>query len=172
MKLLRRDPSRTSRACAAVAIALAANALVYAAAVVPLSETVRRASARAQVAAGASCRQEPAGAAQATVDGKRRADEELTKFYKECCRATRPRRAASRTRGWSSSPAVQPAALRGRARSPGATGERARAPGRDDDRRRRLPEHAEFIYELEKSPEFVVIESRVTQSEDRTRSSS
>jgi len=169
MKLLRRILRERRALVLPVAIALAANALIYAAAVVPLSETVRRASGRAQVAAGAlGVAKNRLAAAQATVDGKRRADEELTKFYKDVL----PGDSASARR-------IAYTRLEQLARQfslrPSRTGAE---PGRDrESALERLVvtmivagdyrNMREFIYELEKSPEFVVIENvALTQSED------
>jgi hypothetical protein len=169
MKLLRRIFRERRALVLPVAAALGANALIYAAAVVPLSETVRRASLRAQATAAAfAAARERHAAAQATVDGKQRADEEIEKFYKDVLPADPA--SARRIAYTRLEQLARQFSLR-----PSRTGTEA-----ERDRDSSLPRLVvkmivagdyrnirEFIYELESSPEFVVIENvALAQSEE------
>lgn len=169
MKLLRRILRERRALVLPVAIALGANALIYAAAVVPLTETVRRATARAEAtAATLKAARDRHAAALATVEGKQRADEELKKFYQDVL----PPDSASARR-------IAYTRLEQLARQFGLRPART---GTDPDTD---PESAlarllvtmvvagdyrnirEFIYELESSREFVVIENvALAQSEE------
>lgn len=168
MKLLRRILRERRALVLPVAIALAANALVYAVAVMPMTQTVARASARADAMAVA-LRTARAGhaAAQATVDGKARAGEQLTKFYQDVLPADS---AAARRAAYSR---LEQLARRFNLR-PARTGAEP-----DTDRESALArlmvtmvvagdyrDIREFIYALESSPDFVVIENvALAQSE-------
>ena len=169
MKLLRRILRERRALVLPVAIALGANALIYAAAVVPLAETVRRASARAEaMAAGLRTARDRHAAAQATVDGKRRADEELKKFYKDVLpadSAAARRIAYTRLEQLARQFNLRPART---GTDPASDSESSLARllvtmvVAGDYRSIR-----EFIYELESSPEFVVIENvALAQSEE------
>ena len=137
MKLLRRILRERRALVLPVAIALGANALIYA-------------------------------AAQATVDGKRRADEELKKFYKDVLpadSASARRIAYTRLEQLARRFGLRPART---GTDPGTDEESALARllvtmvVAGDYRNIR-----EFIYELESSPEFVVIENvALAQSEE------
>lgn len=169
MTLLRRILREKRAVVLPVAIALAANAVVYAVAVMPLTASVTRASARAEAVAGALGEAKKRHAmAQATVDSKRRADEELQKFYVEVLPAD-----------WTSARRVAYTRLEQLARQfnlrPARTGTEPEA-----NRESALAKLTvtmvvagdyrdirEFIYELESSPEFVVIDNvALAQSED------
>ena len=84
MTSARRILGEKRRVVLPIAIVLAANVAVFAAAVVPLSRRVNSAADRAAVAAGtlgqARARHD---AAKALVSGKDRADDELRRFYRE-----------------------------------------------------------------------------------------
>jgi Tfp pilus assembly protein PilO len=161
MKLLRRILRERRALALPVAIALGANALIYAVAVVPLTETVRRANARAEAAAAMlKTARDRHAAAQATIEGKQRADEELKKFYKDVL----PADSASARR-------VAYTRLEQLARQfglrPARTGTDPET-DRESSLARLLVTMVvagdyrnirEFIYELESSPEFVVIEN-------------
>ncbi len=159
--LLRRILREKRAVVLPVAIALAANAIVYAVAVVPLTSGVTRAAARAEAVTAAlgeaKARHETA---QATVDGKRRADAELKKFYKDVLPAdwtTARRLAYTRLEQLARQFSLRPART---GTEPEADRESALArltvtmvvAGDYRDIR-------EFIYELESSPEFVVIDN-------------
>ncbi len=169
MTLLRRILRERRALVLPVAIALAVNALIYAAAVVPLAETVRRASARADAtAATLKAARDRQAAAVATVDGKKRADEELKKFYKDVLPADS---AAARRIAYTR---LEQLARQFNLR-PTRTGT---DPGTDEESAlaRLLVTMVvageyrnirEFIYELESAPEFVVIENvALAQSEE------
>lgn len=84
MTLARRIVQEKRRLVLPIALALAANVIVFAAAVVPLSRKVDNARLRAASAVG-SLQQARAQhqAAEAVVTGKVRADEQLQRFYRE-----------------------------------------------------------------------------------------
>lgn len=168
MTLLRRILREKRALVLPVAIALAANALIYAAAVLPLTRSVDYAAARADgVAAALDEAKARQATAQATVDGKRRADDELKKFYKDVLPAD-----------WTAARRLAYTRLEQLAREfnlrPARTGSEPEA-----DRESALAKLTvtmvvagdyrdirEFIYELESSPEFVVIDNvALAQSE-------
>lgn len=168
MTLLRRILREKRALVLPVAIALAANALIYAAAVLPLTRSVDHAAARADAVAAALDEAKARQAtAQATVDGKRRADDELKKFYKDVLPAD-----------WTAARRLAYTRLEQLAREfnlrPARTGSEPEA-----DRESALAKLTvtmvvagdyrdirEFIYELESSPEFVVIDNvALAQSE-------
>jgi Tfp pilus assembly protein PilO len=168
MTLLRRILREKRALVLPVAIALAANALIYAAAVLPLTRSVDHAAARADAVAAALDEAKARQAtAQATVDGKRRADDELKKFYKDVLPAD-----------WTAARRLAYTRLEQLARQfnlrPARTGSEPEA-----DRESALAKLTvtmvvagdyrdirEFIYELESSPEFVVIDNvALAQSE-------
>lgn len=169
MKLLRRVLRERRALVLPVAIALAANALIYAAAVVPLAQSVSRASARAEAMA-AALRSGKArhAAALATVESKHRADEQLKKFYKDVLPSDS---AAARRIAYTR---LEQLARQFNLR-PARTGTEPVA-DRDSSLARLLvtmivagdyQDIREFIYELESSSEFVVIENvALAQSED------
>jgi Tfp pilus assembly protein PilO len=169
MRLLRRIFQERRVLVLPVAVALGANALIYAVAVVPLAETVRRAGARSDVAAASlKTARDRHAAEQATVEGKRRADEELKKFYRDIL----PADSASARR-------VAYTRLEQLARKNGLRPART-GTDPETDRESALArllvtmvvagdyrDIREFIYELESSPEFVVIENvALAQSEE------
>lgn len=168
MTLLRRILREKRALVLPVAIALAANALIYAAAVLPLTRSVDYAAARADgVAAALDEAKARQATAQATVDGKRRADDELKKFYKDVLPAD-----------WTAARRLAYTRLEQLARQfnlrPARTGSEPEA-----DRESALAKLTvtmvvagdyrdirEFIYELESLPEFVVIDNvALAQSE-------
>ena len=168
MTLLRRILHEKRALVLPVAIALAVNALIYAAAVLPLTRSVDHAAARAGAVAAALDEAKARQAiAQATVDGKRRADDELKKFYKDVLPAD-----------WTAARRLAYTRLEQLARQfnlrPARTGSEPEA-----DRESALAKLTvtmvvtgdyrdirEFIYELESSPEFVVIDNvALAQSE-------
>ncbi len=168
MTLLRRILREKRALVLPVAIALAVNALIYAAAVLPLTRSVDHAAARAGAVAAALDEAKARQAiAQATVDGKRRADDELKKFYKDVLPAD-----------WTAARRLAYTRLEQLARQfnlrPARTGSEPEA-----DRESALAKLTvtmvvtgdyrdirEFIYELESSPEFVVIDNvALAQSE-------
>ena len=161
MTLLRRILSERRRQVVPLAVLLAANAVVYAAAVVPLAQRVARSSTReAAVAAVLHSAKARYDAAQATVDGQRNAQEQLVKFYKDVL----PTDSASARR-------VAYTRLEQLARKcnlrPARTGAEPEA-SRESALSRLLVTMVvagdygsirDFIYELEASPDFVVIEN-------------
>jgi hypothetical protein len=141
-------------------IALAANLVIYALVVRPLAARSAGAADRAQAAAGALLLAERDFAqAQALVNGKARADEELDAFYRKVLPASL---AAARRLTYASLPAL--------ARRTDVRYEE-RHTERDvegDDRlghltirmvfHGRYESLREFIYQLESAPEFVIID--------------
>lgn len=169
MTLLRRILHEKRALVLPVAMALAANAAVYVAAVLPLEDSVERAAARAETVAAALGEAKGRHAtAQATVDGKRRADEELKEFYRDVLPAdwtTARRLAYTRLEQLARQFNLRPART---GTEPEAARESALAKltvtmvvvGDYRDVR-------EFIYQLESSPEFVVIDNvALAQSEE------
>jgi Tfp pilus assembly protein PilO len=161
MTLLRRIVREKRALVLPVAVALAGNAVLYAAAVMPLDRSAQRAAARAEAVAAAlrDARQRFASA-QGTVDGKRRADEDLRSFYKKVLPAdwtTARRIAYVRLEELARKVNLRPARLGGEPHL---------------DKESPLTQLAvtmvvagdyadirEFIYEVESSPEFVVIDN-------------
>ena len=161
MTSARRILSEKRRVVLPMAIVLAANVAVFAAAVVPLARKVdsaaERAGRAADLLAQAKARHR---AAEALVSGKVRADEELRRFYREVLPAdwTAARRITYRrlvqlarehdlqpARSGSEPQANKESALSRLQMSMQLTGDYASI--------------RQFIYQLESAPEFVVIEN-------------
>ncbi len=165
---LRRVLKEKRRVVGPIALGLAANLVLYAAALVPLEARVRRASTRAEAARAdlAEARARYA-AAQAAIERARRASAALQTFYREILPAD-----------WSAARRVVYGDLDARARRfrlrPTRTGTESE---RDDERPlARLGvtmtvagdyrDIREFLYDLESSDDFIVIDHvSLTQSE-------
>jgi Tfp pilus assembly protein PilO len=141
-------------------VAIAANVALYAVAVYPLQRRVATADERAQAAAAARrAAEQNLRAAQATVTGKDRADDELRRFYKSVLPAdqTGARR-------------ITYLRLQRMARDTGLSAERGRTEVEplEDSRLWRLKTEMvlvgeyhqirRFIHRIETAPEFTVIE--------------
>jgi Tfp pilus assembly protein PilO len=168
MTSLRRIVREKRRWVVPIALAAAANAVLYGAAVVPLQARVRQAAARAAAAAAALEQAKVRHrAAQATVERARRAQEALAKFYREVLPVD-----------WPAARRIAYAELEARARRfnlrPTRTGSDS---VRDEDSPlARLGvtmivagdyrNIREFLYDLESSRDFLVIENvSLAQSE-------
>ncbi len=161
MTLLRRILQEKRRLVVPVALALAVDAALYAAAVVPLDARVRRAAGQAEAArVGLEQARARHTRAQGTVERARRASEALQKFYREVLPAD-----------WAAARRVAYAQLEARARRFDLRPARA---GSESVRDEESPlarlgvtmivagdyrNIREFIYDLESSPDFVVIEN-------------
>ncbi len=162
MSLLKRVVAEKRRLVLPVAVVFAANVVVFAAAVLPLQRKVDTAAARA--ARAAEMRGEAQAryrAAQAVVTGKQRADEELRKFYTDVLPAD-----------WTAARRITYLGLVRLAAQDGLKPARSGAAEPDQERDSVLSrlqmtmqlqgdyrQIRRFIYDLEKAPEFVVIEN-------------
>lgn len=161
MTLVRRIAREKRRVVLPIAVALAANLAVVAAAVVPLSRKVDSAADRAARAADALAQARARHqAAQAVVSGQVRADQELQKFYREVLPAD-----------WTSARRITYVRLVQLAQQHGLrqarTGAEPQADRESALTRLQMtmqltgdyPSIRQFIYDLESAPEFVVLEN-------------
>jgi len=169
VSLLKRVVAEKRRFVLPIAVVFAANVVVFAAAVLPLQRKVDTAAARAARAAEmrgeAQTRYQ---AAQAVVNGKRRADDELRKFYKDVLPAD-----------WTAARRITYLRLVQLAAQDGLRPARTGAePEKDRDSvlsrlhmtmqlQGEYRQIRKFIYDLETAPEFVVIENvALAQAQD------
>ncbi len=172
MTLLTRVLREKRRLVLPIAVVFAANVIVFTAAVLPLARKAENAAARAARAAETRRQAEARErAAEAVVSGKARADEELRKFYRDVLPAD-----------WTAARRITYLRLVQLAERNGLTPARTGAEPTEirDSALSRLQmtmqlqgdyrQIREFIYELEKAPEFVVIENVALAQTQQTSS--
>lgn len=161
MTLARRIAREKRRVVLPIAVALAANVVIFAAAVLPLSRNVDNAADRAARAADSLAQARARHqAAQAVVSGRARADEDLQKFYREVLPAD-----------WTAARRITYVRLVQLAQQHGLrqarTGAEPQADRESALTRLQMtmqltgdyPSIRQFIYDLESAPEFVVLEN-------------
>jgi Tfp pilus assembly protein PilO len=171
MTIIRRVAAEKRAFVLPLAVALVGNVLFYALAVYPLSRTVAGAEERSRAAAlDLQNAAQSHAAAQATLTGKSRADEELRKFYRDVLPAGYGR--ARET--------LYPRLIQFAQRAGLRPGRSALEPPKavDDSPLGQIQMTfivvgdysgiREFIHELETAPEFVIIE-RVALAQSETR---
>jgi len=161
MTLARRIAREKRRVVLPIAVALAANVVIFAAAVLPLSRNVDHAADRAARAADSLAQARARHqAAQAVVSGRARADEDLQKFYREVLPAD-----------WTAARRITYVRLVQLAQQHGLrqarTGAEPQADRESALTRLQMtmqltgdyPSIRQFIYDVESAPEFVVLEN-------------